>query len=133
MTMEEWKGKERSDGVTGVGSYLVASMWINTKAVSCDGRKRDPPQDLQPILGIIVESVCWVTEDLLWEHEWITKTDVTLKEDVILEALNCDIDVPCPLQWELLWFSAPTNFNHKFVNNGTKVEKSETQNTVQLS
>ena len=25
------------------------------------------------------------------------------------------------LQWGLLWFSAPTNFHRKFVNNGTKV------------
>ena len=31
-----------------VGSYFAASMWINTKAVFCDGRKRDPPLDLQP-------------------------------------------------------------------------------------
>ena len=26
-----------------VGSYLAACMWINTKAVLCDGRKRDRP------------------------------------------------------------------------------------------
>ena len=45
----------------------------------CDGSKRDPPLDL-PILGIIVESVSWVTEDFLWEHEWITETNVILKE-----------------------------------------------------
>ena len=48
---------------------------------------------------------------------------MTLKENVILEALNCDIDVPCPLQWKLLWFSAPKKLNRKFVNNGTKVAK----------
>ena len=62
-------------------------------------------------------------EGSLWEDEWITDTNVTLKENEILEALDCEIDVPCPLQWGLLWFSAPTNLNHKFVNNGTKVEK----------
>ena len=43
-----------------VGSYLAASMWKNTKAVSCDGRKRDPPLDMQTILAIIIESVSWV-------------------------------------------------------------------------
>ena len=32
-------------------------------------------------------------------------------------------DVPCPLQWGLVWFSAPTNLIRKFVNNGTKVAK----------
>ena len=94
-----------------VGSYLVACMWIYTKAVLCDVRRRDPPLELQPFLGIIVESASWVTADFLWEHEWITETNVTLKENAILEALNCEIDVPCPFRWGLLWFSAPTNFN----------------------
>ena len=106
-----------------VGSYFGASTWIYTKAVSCDGRKRDPPLDSQPILGIIVESVSSVTEDVLWENEWITETKVTMKENLFLQARICNIDVPCPLQWALLWFSAPTNFNRKFVNNGTKVAK----------
>ena len=50
-------------------------------------------------------------------------TDVTLKENEILEALNYEIEVHCPLQWGLLWFSAPTNLNRKFMNNGTKIEK----------
>ena len=104
-----------------MGSCLAACMWIYTKAVLCDGRRRDPPQDLQPKLGIVVESVSCVTEDPLWEHEWITETNVTLTENVILEALNYGIDVPCPLQWGLLWFSAPTNLNRKFVNGGVKV------------
>ena len=82
-----------------VGSKFAASMWIYTEAVLCDGRRRDPPLDLQPILRIIVESVSWVTEDVLWEHEWITETNVTLKENDILQAINCNIEVPCPLQW----------------------------------
>ena len=78
-------------------------MWICTKAVLSDGRRRDPPQDLQPIFGLLVESVSWVTEDFLWEPEWITEIKVTLKENVNLEARNYDIDVPCPLQWDWLW------------------------------
>ena len=99
------------------------TMWIYTKAVLCDGRKCDPSLDLQPTLGIIMESVSLVTEDFLWEQKWITETKVTMKESLSLEALHYDIEVPCPLQWALLWFSAPTNFNRKFVNNGTKVAK----------
>ena len=71
--------------------------------------------------GIMVESVTWVTEGSLWEHEWITDTSVTMKENEILEALKYESDSPCPLQWGLVRFSAPTNLNHKFVNNGTKV------------
>ena len=61
-----------------------------------------------------------MSEVCLWEHEWITDTNVTSKENEILEALNYEIEVPCPLQWGLLWFSAPTNLN---LNDGTKIEK----------
>ena len=80
-----------------MGSSLAASMWIYTKAVLRDGRKRDPPLDLQLFLGINVESVSWVAEDFLWEREWITETKVTMSENLILEALNYNIDVACPL------------------------------------
>ena len=106
-----------------VGLYFSASMWIYTKAALCDGCKRDPPLDWQPVLALIIESVSWVTEDFLWDHEWITETKVTMKENLILEARHYDIEVPCPLQWSLLWFSTPTNLNRKFVNNGTRVAK----------
>ena len=76
-----------------VRSYLAASIWKNTKAVLCD---------LQPILAIIVECVSWVTEDSPWDRKWITETKATMRENLILEALHYDIDVPCPLQWALL-------------------------------
>ena len=46
-----------------------------------------------------------------------------MKENVILEALHYHIKVPCPLQWSLVWFSAPMNLNRKFVNNGTRATK----------
>ena len=68
----------------------------------CDGRKRDPPMDLQLILATIIESVSWVTEDSLCDHEWITETKVTMKDNVILEAVHYVIEVSCPLQWALL-------------------------------
>ena len=70
------------------------------------------PLDLQPVLATDIESVSWVTEDSLWDHEWITETKVTMKENLILEALHNDLEV--------------TNFNRKFVNNGTKVKFRDT-------
>ena len=85
--------------------------------------RHEPLLELFLILGIIVESVTWVTEGSLRQNGWITDTSVTLKENEILEALNYEIGVPCPLQWRLVWFSAPTNLHHKFVSNGTKIEK----------
>ena len=51
------------------------------------------------------------------------ETKVTMKENLILEALHRDIEVPCPRQVALLWFSAPTNLNRKFANNGTTMAK----------
>ena len=92
-----------------VGSKCAASTWMYTKAVLCDGRGRDL-LDLKPILRIIMD-------------ERVTEATVVLKENDILGALNCDIDVPCPLQWRLLWFSAPSSLKRKFVNNGTKAAK----------
>ena len=49
--------------------------------------------------------------------------NVPWKENDILEALNYDLDVPCPLQRGLLWFSSPSRLNRKFANDGTKVAK----------
>ena len=103
-----------------VGSKFAARMWIFTNAVMCDGRGR-PPQDLRQMLRIIMECVRWATEDFLWEHEWITEPNVLWKENDMLGVLNYDIDVPCPLQWGILWFSAPSSLNRKFANSGTNV------------
>ena len=36
-------------------------------------------------------------------------------------ALNYDLDVPCVIQWELLWFSSPSR--QTFTNNGTNTAK----------
>ena len=84
---------------SGWGCTSLSACGSTTEAVLCEGRRRDLPQDLQPMLGIIVESVSWVTDDFLWEHEWITDTNVTMEENLFLEALNYDIDVLCPLRW----------------------------------
>ena len=53
----------------------------------------------------------------------------------ILEALKYDFDVPCPLQWGLLWFSAPSNLNRKFMNNGTKMAtfRETVNNAIELT
>ena len=97
-------------------------MWVYTKAVLCD-EQGPPPDDLRRILTSISECVCWVCADALREHEWVTETNVLWKENEILEALNCDLDVPCSLQWQLLWFSSPSRLNRKFANDGTKIAK----------
>ena len=105
------------------GPKFAACMRIETKAVCNKKCRGEPSLDLEFAQGIIGESVTWVTEVCLWEHEWIMDIDVSLRENEILEAVSSEIEVPCPLQWRLLWCSALTNLNHKFMNNGTKNEK----------
>ena len=95
------------------GPEFAACMRIKTEAVCNKKCRGEPSLDLDFAQGIIGET--WVTKVCLWEHEWITDTNVILKENEVLEALNYEIEVPCPLQWGLLWFSAPTNLNHKFM------------------
>ena len=63
-----------------------------------------PPEDLRQGLVIVRECVSWLCKDALWEHEWVTEPNVLWKENEILEALNYALDVPCPLQWGLMWF-----------------------------
>ena len=105
-----------------VGSKFAACMWIYTEAILCDGHRR-PLQDPRQMLVIIMECVSWVCEDALWEHEWVTEPNVLWKENDMLEELNCDLDVPCPLQWGLLWFFSPSRLNRKFEHDGTIIAK----------
>ena len=51
----------------------------------------------------------------------MTEPNALWKENDILEALNYDLDVPCPLLWGLLWFSSPSRLKRKFANDGTKI------------
>ena len=86
-----------------------------TKAALCDGRRRNPPLDMQTILADIIESVSWVTEDFLWDHEWITETKVTMKKTSYWRLFTTTSECRA--------LSDPTNINRKFVNNGTRVAK----------
>ena len=106
-----------------IGPIFAACMRIYSKALCNKKCSGEPTLDEDFAQGTVGESVTWVTEVCLWEREWMMDSDVTLKENEILEALNYEIEVRCPLQWRLLWFSAPTNLNHKLMNNGTKIEK----------
>ena len=45
-------------------------------------------------------------------HEWVAEFPLVMQENQILEALNCDMEVPCIVQWWMLWYSAPTSLNN---------------------
>ena len=45
------------------------------------------------------------------DHKCVTEFAVPLKANEILMALKYDIDVPCVIQWGLLWFSSLSRLN----------------------
>ena len=105
-----------------VGSRLAACMWICTEAVLCDGQERTL-EYLMRRLSSIMESVSWVCDESLEGHEWVSDLTISVQENVILVALNYETEVPCVVQWGLLWFSSPSRLNQRFANNGTRIAK----------
>ena len=93
-----------------VGSLFAACMWMYTKHVLCDGQ--ETTQDfLKRKMLSMMESVNWVCEEVLEEHEWVSMLTISSKEEEVLRELNYEIDVPCVVQWRFLWFTAPSRFN----------------------
>ena len=101
-------------------------MWIYTKAVLFDGQ--GPTQEnLRRKLSTIMKSGSWVCEDAMEDDKCVTEFAVPLKANEILMALKYDIDVPCVIQWGLLWFSSPSRLNQRFTNNGPKMRNTTKQ------
>ena len=54
-------------------------------------------------MNSIMEAVHWVCDDILDDHEWVSKICVSLQESKVLETSSYDIEVPYVVQWEMLW------------------------------
>ena len=55
----------------------------------------------------IMEAVNWVCDDALDDHVWVLELTISCQETQVLEAPDDDIEVPCFVQWSMLWFSSP--------------------------
>ena len=56
---------------------------------------------------------------ILYEHhECIPQLSMKLQECKVFEYLSYDIEVPCVVQWEMLWYSGSTRFNNDLINDG---------------
>ena len=89
-----------------VGSLFAACLWICTEAVLCD--ELDSTQEyLRRRMLSIMESVNWVCDEALEEHEWVSPLTISLKEEEVLAELDYEIDLLCVVQWGFLWFTAP--------------------------
>ena len=70
-----------------------------------------------------VEAVNWVCDDTLDEHVWVSEQTISLQEANVLEALQYDREIPCLVQWRMLWFPAPISLNNELLNDGVILEK----------
>ena len=104
-----------------VGSRFAACMWIYTKAVLCNGQENMQEYKLLKFRSIM-EAVNWVCDDALEDRVWVHELTLSCQEAKVLEPLDYDIEVPCLVQWGMLW-SSPTSLNRSFFNSGTIVEK----------
>ena len=78
-----------------------------TKHVLCDGQETTQNFFKRKMMSIM-ESVNWVCEEVLEEHEWVSQLNISLKQEEVLRELDYEIDVPCVVQWGFLWFTAPS-------------------------
>ena len=87
-----------------------------------DGRQRFEG-DLEQRMLAVMESVSCVCEEIFKdEHEWVTQLTMSEWEDRILADLDCNMDIPCVVQWALLWFTAPSRSNLKYEDDGVHDE-----------
>ena len=60
----------------------------------------------------IMLCVKWVCAGTFDDNEWVSEgTNAEQEEEVIGRDLDCEICIPCAVQWSVLWFSAPTRLN----------------------
>ena len=63
----------------------------------------------------------WLCDDALDDH--VSELTNSCEEAKVLEALQYDLAKPCTVQWCMLWFSAPTNLNRRFLIKGVILDK----------
>ena len=69
-------------------------MWVYTKCVLCDGQETTQHFFKRRMLSIL-ESVNWVCEEVLEEHDWVSPLAISMKEEEeVLKELDYELDVP---------------------------------------
>ena len=113
MTMMD-KINGREDEERWVGSKFASCMWIYTKEELTRGQRLNLEQQecLKKRIMSILLCTNWVCAGTFVDHERVSSRTICQQEEEILSmALDLKVDVPCVLQWSLLWFSAPTRLN----------------------
>ena len=112
-----WEDEQKT-----VVSLFAACMWIDTKAVLCDGQESMQDYLVRRLLSIR-ESVNRVCEEALEDHQWVSELTISMQENEVLAELDHEIDIPCVVQWGLLWSTAPSRLNVKLDVEYTRITK----------
>ena len=70
----------------------------------------------------VMEAVNWSCSRVLANHEWVSEFYLIMREHDIHETLKFEIDVPCIVQWCLLWYSTLARANAELVHEGRMAE-----------
>ena len=81
------------------GAIFSTSACTNTKAVICNGQRHTETLRINK-MNSIMEAISWICAYFQVGHDRISDFSLVIQETQILEAQNCDIDVPCVLQME---------------------------------
>ena len=104
------------------GSKFPACMWIYTKEALTGGQILNREQVKKRIMSFMLCTNC-VCAGTFVDHEWVSsRTIIQQEEENLSMALDFKIEVPCVVQWSLLWFSAPTNLN-RILESDLKIKK----------
>ena len=74
-------------------------------------------------MNSITEAVNGAWGILYEDQEWIPQNSIQRQECEVLKSSHCDIEVPCVVQWRMLWYSAPTSLKNDSLNDGVIHEK----------
>ena len=121
------KDKIRAWGDEGswAGSTFAVCVWIYTKEALTGGQILDRQQEgyLKKRIMSIILCTNWLSAGTFVDHEWVSsRTIIQQEEEILSMALDFKIEVPCVVQWNLLWFSAPTNLN-RILESDLKIKK----------
>ena len=112
-----WEGNEDVDNQ--VGLRFGSCLWIFTKAIMLDGSRTNSAREtIQRKKNSIIFAVNSVCDKCMCRHTSLSDETLILQEAKTLEALNYDLDVPCVVQWAVLWFAAPSSLNKELINAG---------------
>ena len=116
-------GQDRRMGREGLAGIEVRSKHVDMYE-SSDMQRLKQHAGLQAAkIQIHLEAMNWVCDDSLDDHVCVSERTISCQEAKVLEALQYDLGNPCIVQWSMLWFSAPTNLNRRFLNGGTTLQK----------